>query len=147
MQSISMVFCLFPVQTVALWWGKTPITQSYCQKQKQTQWSESASELYRRSDRRLSAKWLPTFADRGCHVVSVTDPYGRILGFLERRLFFQVAPQLYSRGWVDPVPDPLRFIKSGSAGNRTRASGTLTTRPQRQSVILPVLKIKQKKPL
>jgi hypothetical protein len=27
--------------------------------------SESASELYRPSDRRLSAKWLPTFADRG----------------------------------------------------------------------------------
>jgi hypothetical protein len=24
------------------------------------------------------------FADRGCHVVSVTDPYGRILGFLDR---------------------------------------------------------------
>jgi hypothetical protein len=24
------------------------------------------------------------FADRGCHVVSVTDPYGRILGFLHR---------------------------------------------------------------
>jgi hypothetical protein len=22
-------------------------------------------------------------------------------------LFYQVAPQLYSRGWVDPVPDPL----------------------------------------
>jgi hypothetical protein len=32
----------------------------------------------------LSAKWLPTFVDRGCHVVSVTDPYGRILGFLDR---------------------------------------------------------------
>jgi hypothetical protein len=31
-------------------------------------------ELYRPSDRRLSGKWLPTFADRGCHVVSVTDP-------------------------------------------------------------------------
>jgi sulfur relay (sulfurtransferase) DsrC/TusE family protein len=46
-----------------------------------TPWSESASELYRPSDHRLSAKWLPTFADRGCHVVSVTDPYGRILGF------------------------------------------------------------------
>jgi CBS-domain-containing membrane protein len=27
---------------------------------------------------------MPTFADRGCHVVSVTDPYGRILGFLDR---------------------------------------------------------------
>jgi hypothetical protein len=35
-------------------------------------------------------------------------------------LFFQVAPQLYSRGWVDPVPDPLLLRKSGSAGNLTR---------------------------
>jgi hypothetical protein len=39
-------------------------------------WPESASELYRPSDRRLSAKLVPTFADRGCHVVSVTNPYG-----------------------------------------------------------------------
>jgi hypothetical protein len=40
------------------------------------------------------------FADRGCHVVSVTDAYGRILGFLDRSRYFsyQVAPQLYSRG-------------------------------------------------
>jgi hypothetical protein len=42
---------------------------------------ESASELYRPSDRRLSAKLVPTLAERGCNVVSVTDPYGRILGF------------------------------------------------------------------
>jgi hypothetical protein len=46
---------------------------------KKTPWSESASELYRLSDRRLSAKLLPSCADRGCHVVSVTDPSGRIL--------------------------------------------------------------------
>jgi hypothetical protein len=52
-------------------------------KKKQTPWSESASELYQPSDRRLWAKWLPTCADKGCHVVSVTDPYGRILGFLD----------------------------------------------------------------
>jgi hypothetical protein len=26
---------------------------------------------------------VPTFADRGCHVVSMTDPYGSILGFLD----------------------------------------------------------------
>jgi hypothetical protein len=32
----------------------------------------------------LLAKLMPTFADRGCHVVSLTDPYGRILGFLDR---------------------------------------------------------------
>jgi CBS-domain-containing membrane protein len=31
----------------------------------------------------LTAKLLPTFAVRGCHVVSVTDAYGRILGFLD----------------------------------------------------------------
>jgi hypothetical protein len=37
-----------------------------------------------------------------CHVVSVTNPYGRILGFLDRNryIFLQVAPRLYSRGWV-----------------------------------------------
>jgi hypothetical protein len=52
------------------------------EKQKQTPWPESASELYRPSDRRLSAKIVPTFEDIGCHVVSVTDPYGRILSFL-----------------------------------------------------------------
>jgi hypothetical protein len=33
---------------------------------------------------------LPTFADRGCHVVSVTDPYGRILGFLDRNHYFSI---------------------------------------------------------
>jgi hypothetical protein len=55
------------------------------------------------------------------------DPYGRILGFLDRSryFFFQVAPQLYSRGCVDPVPDPLLLRKSGSTGNRTRASGSV----------------------
>jgi hypothetical protein len=35
------------------------------QKNKQTRWPESESELYRPSDRRLSAKLVPTFADRG----------------------------------------------------------------------------------
>jgi hypothetical protein len=31
----------------------------------------------RPSDRRLSAKLLPTFRERGCRVVSATDPHGR----------------------------------------------------------------------
>jgi hypothetical protein len=75
--------------------------------------------------RRLVAKLVPTFADRGCHVVSVTNLYGRILGFLDRSRYFfvQAAPQLYSRGCVDPVTDPLLLRKSGSAVNRTRTSG------------------------
>jgi hypothetical protein len=50
-----------------------------------TPWPESASELYRPSDRRLSATLVPTFVDRGCHVVSVADPYGRNIGFLARK--------------------------------------------------------------
>jgi hypothetical protein len=60
-------------------------------------------------------------------VVSVTDPFGRILGFLDRSRYFflQVAPQLYSRGRVDPVPDPLLLRKSGSARNRTQTSGSV----------------------
>jgi hypothetical protein len=60
---------------------------------------ESASELYRPSDRLLSAKLVQTFTDKKCHVASVTHPYVRILGF------FQAVPQLYSRGSVDPVQD------------------------------------------
>jgi hypothetical protein len=77
--------------------------------------TDRATAACRRNDCQL-------FVDRGCHVVSVTDPYGRILGSLDRSryFFFQVASQLYSRGWVDPVPDPLLFFP-GSAENRTRA--------------------------
>jgi hypothetical protein len=37
-----------------------------------TPWPESASELYRSSDRRMSAKLVPTFADRSCYGYSVT---------------------------------------------------------------------------
>jgi hypothetical protein len=40
------------------------------------------------------------FADRECDVVSVTNPYGRILGFQDRSRYycFQVTLLLYSRG-------------------------------------------------
>jgi hypothetical protein len=56
-----------------------------------TLWPESARELYRPSGCRLSVKLVPTFADKGCHVVNVTDPYGHILGFLDwsSYIFFQ----------------------------------------------------------
>jgi hypothetical protein len=55
---------------------------------KQTPWSESASELHRPSNRRLSVKSVSTFADKGCHVVSVTDFFDRILGFLDWSRYF-----------------------------------------------------------
>jgi hypothetical protein len=85
--------------------------------------------------REVSANFCAT---EECRVVSVTDPYGRILGFLDRSryFFFQVAPQLYSRGWVDPIPDPLLLRKSGSAGNRTRASGCVARKPSDSKYLL-----------
>jgi hypothetical protein len=63
-------------------------------KTKKKPWNESAIELYRPSDSRLSAKLVPTFADRGCHVVNVTDPYGRILGFLDLSRYFSLKKLL-----------------------------------------------------
>jgi hypothetical protein len=75
----------------------------------------------------LGAKVVLTLTDIGCRVVSSADPSGRNLRFLVRScyFFFQVAPQLYSRGCVDIVPDPLLLRKSGSAGNRFRISGSV----------------------
>jgi hypothetical protein len=91
-----------------------------------TPWSESASELYRPTDRRLSAKWLPNCADRGCHVVCVTDPSGRISRFSRQEplLFYQVAPQFVLMRLSAPRSRPTTFF-FGSAGNRTRASGSV----------------------
>jgi hypothetical protein len=92
-----------------------------------TPWLESASELYRPRDRRLSAKLVPTVVDRG---VSSGQHDGSLRTYSrfsrpELLLFlFQAAPQFYLRGLVYPVPDPLLLGKPGSAGNRTRTSGS-----------------------
>jgi hypothetical protein len=95
-----------------------------CSHRKKTPLPESAREVY--------TDWATSSYRRNqrctcCHVVSVTDPYARILGFLDRsrNFFFQVVPQLYSRGWVNSVPDPLLLRKSRSAVNRTRTSGSV----------------------
>jgi hypothetical protein len=70
---------------------------------KQTLWPQSTSQLYRQSDRRLSTKLLPTFADWGCRVVSATDPYDCILEFFGQ--------------------EPLIFLPSSSAISLTKLSG------------------------
>jgi hypothetical protein len=46
-------------------------------------YTDRATAACRQSDWQL-------FADRGCHVVSVTDTYGCILGFLDRRRYFSI---------------------------------------------------------
>jgi hypothetical protein len=77
-----------------------PIGKVLKTKNKKTLWPESASELHRLSDYRLSAKLVPTFAGRRRCVVSATDPHGRSHDLLgrSRYFFFEVAPQLHSRG-------------------------------------------------
>jgi hypothetical protein len=38
----------------------------------------------------LVGEVIAKFADRGCHVVSVADPYGCILDFLDRNHYFSI---------------------------------------------------------
>jgi hypothetical protein len=103
-------------------WWPTIIRAAHLVTYKKTLWRESVSELHRPRDRSLSVKSVPTFADRRCHVVSMMDTYRSILGFLDRSryFFFQVAPQLYSWGWVDPdVALYITYIRSVRTSQET----------------------------
>jgi hypothetical protein len=59
-------------------------------------------------------------------MVNTMDPYGDNLDFLDqsRYFFFHVAPPLYSRCRVDPVPDPLLLRKCGRPGIEARTLGS-----------------------
>jgi hypothetical protein len=46
-------------------------------------YTNRATAAYRRSD-------CQPFSDRGCHVISVTDPYGRSLDFLDMSRYFSI---------------------------------------------------------
>jgi hypothetical protein len=59
-------------------------------------------------------------------VVSVTDPYGRILGFLDRSRYFSIKQLLSSTHEAEWTPFQTHyFFFVGSAGNRTQASGSV----------------------
>jgi hypothetical protein len=58
-------------------------------------------------------------------VVSVTDPYGRILGFLDRNRYFSIKYLLSCTHEAEWTPFQTHYFFSGSAGNRTRASGSV----------------------
>jgi hypothetical protein len=59
-------------------WAPEPVWTIF----KKNPWTESASELYRPSDRLLSTKLVATVADRWCQEVSsTTNPYGRYSRF------------------------------------------------------------------
>jgi hypothetical protein len=55
-------------------------------------------------------------------VVSVIDPYGRILGFLDRSRYFSIKQLLSCTHDGEWTPFQTHYFFSGSAGNRTRAS-------------------------
>jgi hypothetical protein len=66
------------------------------------------------------------FEDRECHVISVMDPYGRILCFLDRSRYFFLSSSssiVLTRLSSRPVTDTLLLKKCSDAGNRTRTSG------------------------
>jgi hypothetical protein len=69
------------------------------------------------------------FADRGYCVVSATHPHGSILDFLDWSpyFFFQVALQLYSRGWevVDLERGPLRLVCTTEQLLERKSSGSI----------------------
>jgi hypothetical protein len=80
----------------------------------------------------IPTKWPPLVSEvsanfcgqrvlRGQHNGSLR-PYS-LLSSLVYHFLFKVAPQLHSRGWMDPVPHTLLLKKSGSAMNRTRYIG------------------------
>jgi hypothetical protein len=69
-------------------------------------WSESTSELCRPSG--VIANFCGQRVPRG-QLDGSLRPYSRF-SRQEPLLFYQVAPQLYSRGRVDPVPNPLIFF-------------------------------------
>jgi hypothetical protein len=60
---------------------------------------------------------VPTFVDRGCDVVSVTDPYGRNFCFIDgsRYFFFQVALQNTHEAQWTPFQTPVFLRITGSA--------------------------------
>jgi hypothetical protein len=105
-----------------------------------TPWLESASEIYRLNEPSPlvgegSANISGQRVSRGQRNNSPTVVN---FGFLDRsRYFLDIAPQLSSRGWVYPVPDPL-FLRQNlvapgiEPGPLDLYPGTLTTRPQRR---------------
>jgi hypothetical protein len=108
------------------------VVQKTNKQTKETPWPESASQLYLPSDSRLSAKLLPTFADREVSL----GQCGHYLSFLDwsRYFFFQVAPQLYSRGWVNPVPAQGQIQQVASSPWFAPVSSLLSAQPRWQFI-------------
>jgi hypothetical protein len=63
----------------------------------------------------------------GCHVVNVTDPYGRIVCFLDRRSYFSIKWLLSCTHEAEWTPFQTHyFFFSGNAGNRDNKNISVT---------------------
>jgi hypothetical protein len=89
-------------------------------------------------------------------VVSVTDPFGRILGFLDRSRYFSIKFYQFLSVVLTRLSGPrsrpttvLFFFffseKSGSAGNLTRASGSVAKNSDHSTTEAVQLPIKENK--
>jgi hypothetical protein len=125
---VVIMFVLSCVQVEALRRADPPFQDSYrmCIKQKRKKNSVAFSAQANCTDWGTAAGrriLVITFALRGVsRGQSGSSPRPLISVFLDRSpyLFFQVAPHLSLRGWVETVQDPLVFRKTGRDGNQTR---------------------------
>jgi hypothetical protein len=83
-----------------------------------TLWRRENLLLLPRIEPRSSSQ---TFEDRRCHVVSVTDPYGRILGVLDRSPYLSIKKLLSRTHEAEWTPFQTHYFFSflflpGSAG-------------------------------
>ena len=92
---------------------------------------------------------LPDCSNRGLCGQQSAYPLTLISVFITgfRYFSYQVATQLSSRGWVDPVPDPIRpetflgYSRESNPGPLGWQSDVLTTIPNRRScIVVPNLK-------
>jgi hypothetical protein len=84
------------------------------------------------TDRHLSAKLVPTFAVRGGSVVNTMNPYGCVLGFLDRALNYRLLENTAFRK-LD------LFLSSARGRETTTLLGTLERTNPQQSSCLPLL--------
>jgi hypothetical protein len=95
------------------WRGKTE--RNKCNNKQRDKKNKERLEFYKSNVKKLSGKFLRV---EGVAWSAQRIPTSINLSFLDRSRYFiiQVAPQLSSRGWVDPLP----LRKHGRAENRTR---------------------------
>jgi hypothetical protein len=89
-------------------------------KKKKTSWPVVRKRTIPTERPLLAAEVSANFSGEGVTWSAQRIPTDVNLSFLDRsRYSLEIAPKLSSRGWVDPVPDPL-LRKYGSVRNRTR---------------------------